>query len=618
MEAGIRLCILAAVLCACSRAPEPPGNPDTVPPQGVSLTDYVAANPLPIQTEASTATDRSRWGELLLDLDNRNVVSGDMADADNITDVIRAYHRAWLDQSSEQLRRLLAKDVVRVRQGRKTRGIEQAIEQAKKETRGERPHGYRTSMRFSIYRMTLDIRQELAVAHYSVAIHAGSRREFADIATVMQVLQQVDGTWQILAHIESDRLADHSTPRFADDVPSRRTPIRMDFVYPAKNLDRAIEFYSPLLGAPSVVTENRASFRLGDSFFELEINPLNRRVLMKEGYANGYAIVDVPHFGVINRWMSEREWAEAVFTDCGFDRCVITEDPSGNVIVWRRDRPRVSDEAVWPTVNVSPDALQRYPLAHNIRAMLVSWIATNADAVMRQLTDTATWIDDGERTASGEPGIRRLLEARWRPFVRGPDGIDADIVVRNLQIRESDDFQLATFTLEVDMRSDTRDSFRAHVLQLWSAESSPQVEYSFIARARQQRDAPVSNMDYTAYPVANLGAAGRYYKILFGAEPYRDDNWFGFWTTTGVFGLVGASSQGDSYRAIPHRANGYADFNVNSIEDTYAYLRAKGARFPLLPGINETPGIDEQPGYRQLLAIDSEGNLVNFSEHPDN
>ena len=30
---------------------------------------------------------------------------------------------------------------------------------------------------------------------------------------------------------------------------------------------------------------------------------------------------------------------------------------------------------------------------------------------------------------------------------------------------------------------------------------------------------------------------------------------------------------------------------------------------------HDTAGIDEQPGYNQILAIDSEGNLVNFSDY---
>ena len=122
-------------------------------------------------------------------------------------------------------------------------------------------------------------------------------------------------------------------------------------------------------------------------------------------------------------------------------------------------------------------------------------------------------------------------------------------------------------------------------------------------------------MDYTAYPVADLGVAGRFYKIVLGSEPYRDNNWFGFWSTASVFGLVGDIPDINSYSAIPHHGNGYADFSVRSVEDVYAYLRSRGATFPLVEGINSAPGIDSQPGYKQVLAVDSEGNLINFSQY---
>ena len=122
-------------------------------------------------------------------------------------------------------------------------------------------------------------------------------------------------------------------------------------------------------------------------------------------------------------------------------------------------------------------------------------------------------------------------------------------------------------------------------------------------------------MDYTAYPAVDLGAAGRYYKILLGSEPYRDDNWFGFWSTSSVFGLVGQYPDEDAFKPTPHRANGYADFSVRSIDEVYDYLREKGATFPIVPGINDTAGIDSQPGYKQILVVDSEGNLVNFSQY---
>jgi hypothetical protein len=40
--------------------------------------------------------------------------------------------------------------------------------------------------------------------------------------------------------------------------------------------------------------------------------------------------------------------------------------------------------------------------------------------------------------------------------------------------------------------------------------NGPKLELMFMARARASIDRPVNGMDYTAYPVTNLGMAGAY------------------------------------------------------------------------------------------------------------
>ena len=153
-------------------------------------------------------------------------------------------------------------------------------------------------------------------------------------------------------------------------------------------------------------------------------------------------------------------------------------------------------------------------------------------------------------------------------------------------------------------------------------------------RAREANRELVRGMDYTAYPVDDLGMAGAYYKQMFASEPYRDTNWFGFWSTTSVFGLVGKYSgeltdardrrreegksippDSDSYAATAHTSNGYADLSIGSAEAVYEYLKQAGSEFPVVEAINDVSGIDPQPGYRQILATDSEGNLINFSQY---
>ena len=609
------LILVSIVLAGCARPANESDKPD--PPQpAVGIFNYSAANPLPVQTESDYVTDQQRWGRLLFDRTDMEVVDGSEDDGNDVAGTIQRYHQLWLDQNNDAIRQLLDDDIIRVRSGRVARGAVDVSEQITGESRGERPDGYSSSMQLAIYGLRISVHGDLATAMYRTAVNAGARWEYADIATIMQVFRRSAGGWRLLGHTESVRLGDYSAPPISESVPTRRAPFRFDFVYPAQNLDRAIDFYTPLLGKPVAVTESTASFRFSDSYFELAVEPLNRRVQMKEGYANGYAVVEVPHFGLIRRGMSDREWSAAVFTVCGVDRCLITEDPSGNVIVWRRDRPQEIEEQVWPTVSVSAGENNDSVVSDRVVTNMSAWMASDSDAVTNQLAPNAVWIDDSERVASGKRNIVRALGARWRPFFHGIDGIDGDLSISNMIVHRAGDRWLVTFDAAVAMRTDPKDSFSMHVMQVWrTIDGQPKIEQSFMARANTRRDMPVNNMDYTAYPVADLGVSGRYYKILLNSEPYRDNDWFGFWSTSSVFGLVGENSDYDSFRSIPHRANGYADFSVRSVEEVYDYLREKGATFPLIPGINDKRGIDPQPGYKQILAVDSEGNLVNFSQY---
>ena len=169
--------------------------------------------------------------------------------------------------------------------------------------------------------------------------------------------------------------------------------------------------------------------------------------------------------------------------------------------------------------------------------------------------------------------------------------------------------------MTITMQTNKKRSFDSLLTQIWKKDDTDlKLEHTLITQTTKDKAVPVNSMDYTAYPVDNLGRAGRFYKNLFVSEPYRDENWFGFWSTTSVFGLVGPMSN-NSWRPIAHRANGYADLSIRSAEEVYKYLKSKGAAFPVVKAINDTPGIDKQPGYNQILAVDSEGNLINFSEY---
>ncbi len=75
------------------------------------------------------------------------------------------------------------------------------------------------------------------------------------------------------------------------------------------------------------------------------------------------------------------------------------------------------------------------------------------------------------------------------------------------------------------------------------------------------------------------------------------------------------ASETTPFRPYPHRNNGYADLSVRSVDEVLRLLKESGAELPHVPGINNQAGIDPQPGYNQVLTIDTEGNLIKFNEY---
>ncbi|MFQ6007092.1 MAG: VOC family protein, partial [Woeseia sp.] len=333
-------------------------------------------------------------------------------------------------------------------------------------------------------------------------------------------------------------------------------------------------------------------------------------------HANGYAMIEVDSLAGIARKLSETGSSHVELIACDNDKCMVTEDPSGNVLVWREHRVAESSKPVRPTVSFGAGERPASAIAADLFLTMTAWMATDQMSVTDQLSDDAIWVDDALSIAAGTAQIEQALRSRWQLLDRGIDGLDGDLVMENVTVHGAGDRYLVTFEAMLNMRNRRKSGHPLFVTQIWVASDHALIlEQCFLARAREARDVPVRGMAYTAYPVADLGVAGRFYKIVFGSEPYRDDNWFGFWSTASVFGLVGEYPDIKSYSPIPHRSNGYADLAVRSVDEVYAYLRSSGAALPLVEGINDVPGIDSQPGYKQILAVDSEGNLINFSQY---
>ena len=588
-------------------------NKGTEKSQTPDLNEISNDSPLRVQMGSKYVTDKSLWGNLII---NKVGISGNYQntnDKDEILRTIENYHRSWLDGNDHEIRKLLDDDIIRFRSSTSTYGLSSTLERIRNESRGERPSGYLSSMQLEIDDIYIDSEKNFAIALYAVGIRGGARWEYSDLATILQVFQKDNDRWKIISHIESFKLDNNIVSKPPESVPNRRAPFTFDFVYPVKDLKRAIEFYTPLLGAPEIITSTKASFRVRDSYFELDSQPIDERIKIIDGNANGYAVINVDSLNKIKNQIDKSLNADLKIIPCEGNYCLVTEDLSGNIIVWRERNPIATSRSI-PEI-VEPKIKDSSRIYAKSKEALTAWAENNSSKLIQMQASNALWIDDAFGIAKGSKEIEHALMSRWKAFDRGLNGIDANLTIQNFKSIKMYNHFLSYLEISVEMKTNPKGSYDFFLMQIWNENDEDlKLHSTFIAEKRRKKNTPVNSMDYTAYPVHDLGKDGRYYKNLFGSEPYRDDNWFGFWSTTSVFGLVGPLSN-DSWQPVPHKGNGYADLSIRSADEVYEYLKNRRSIFPVVEGIGDTSGIDPQPGYNQILAVDSEGNLINFSQY---
>ncbi|MBC8227621.1 MAG: hypothetical protein H8E74_10920, partial [Gammaproteobacteria bacterium] len=478
-------------------------------------------NPLPVQMESKYVTDRSLWGSLIFD---RNKVKGShqlIEDKQEIMDVIETYHRHWLDRNNKEVSELLDEEIIRFRDGRITYGLNNTFNQIVNESRGERPSGYASSMQLEIVDMQIHSEINFSFALYSLGIKGGARWEYSDLATVFQIFHKVDNEWKIIGHIENFRLDNPKVKKLPDTIPNRRSAFNFDFVYPVKDLQRAIDFYSPLLGSPEIITSTTASFRAGDSYFELESEPIDDRIGAIYGSANGYGIINVDSLSNIRDQIIGLIDINMQTKACGLAVCLITEDTSGNIVIWREYKSTNTSPNKKPTIQ-SLNKLDQPPVFSKLIQSVNAWITNDYSRLLAMQSIKALWIDDAIGVAEGKEQIKLALQSRWSLFDKGANGINADLKTSNFQIRNIGNRQLVTLEMSINLRASPKRSFDCLLTQIWKKEGLNLVlESTFIAQKNNIKNMPVSTMDYTAYPVYDLGKAGRFYKDLLGSEPYR-------------------------------------------------------------------------------------------------
>jgi catechol 2,3-dioxygenase-like lactoylglutathione lyase family enzyme len=365
------------------------------------------------------------------------------------------------------------------------------------------------------------------------------------------------------------------------DAAGEKKGFDFEFAVPVSNLDRAVAFYTPLLGAPEYRSRERAVFRAGGTRYVLDATGLEGFAVLRPAMPNGYATIHVDDLRKAEVAPVKR------FLTASGDRAAIELDPSGNPFVLLEERFTTAGPAPAPP---ELGALPPIPLGR----ALTAWLQMDTPGLVA-LMSTAT---------------RRRLTRQWNRYDRSAGGISARLSISDLAVVASGSRRIATYRAVLEGQGPH--PFRDETL-VTDVIVSGKIYAHFAVRFLPE--GLVRELDYSAYATENMREAELFYRQRIGlGEPYTDEDWYGFWSRHAVFGLHKATRAEDHF-PVPRQANGHPSFWVASARKTHAYLVSQGSSFPVHPSINNRAGLDPQPGYIQVLSTDSEGNLLLFTEY---
>ena len=534
-------------------------------------------------------------------------------DRSALLQVIERQHQSWLAQDSRGLRDLMAMDAMRVDPRSGFSESADAIVQALpvEWEPYERPYGT-IAQSFEIRDIELVIRGDVATAAYWLDVHGGARWEFNSQRVGFDVYRRAADTWELLFHADVEARRPGAAAEL--DLP------HMEFVYPAADLERVAAFYQPLLGEPDEHSAERLSYDLEDTRVHFDTTTLGGFAGPTDGFPNGYAEFVVSGLDAeVLRLRSVGISVDQIEATAERRAAALVQDPAGSVLVLR-ERARVDDAVVEPSMTLVPGTAPRDEIQRAIEGYWNAWLAMDAQSLIAQLSSGGRGVFDtrsrGTIAYEGNEEIRQALDLVWTNYDTGPAGVAVEVNIDRLAIRDLSGFALASHEYRMRGLADSRIHETGVVTQLLEKESAGWTIRWSLFTTLDEGDGLVLSLDYTGYPVMRLGRTERFYTdTLRLGSPYQDVAYRGWWTRSSVFGIyrVGSSSR-ELIR--PKRTNGYASFWVESVNEVYEYLQRKGSTFPHIPAINDRAGIDEQPGYIQLVSTDSEGNVVVFTEYP--
>jgi len=442
---------------------------------------------------------------------------------------------------------------------------------------------------------------------YWVGTEGGELWDYSDQGLVFQVWVRQDEAWLMAHHGDSWSL-DYDTE---SNEPGEQPTFEFDFAYPVKNLERAVNFYKPLLGQPEGVSATRASFNLRGARLILDTNTFDDYAVVEQNLPNGYAIFYVNNVKADYKRLKEAEvnLLEGV-KQYQQDLYAVAFDSAQNLfLIWQKV---FDDDAPTPPLPVGFE--EKQPFIQAAQAIATAWLQQDMNSLTGYYKNGGRWFDDTRLKTRGQERdiAKALTKVYWPLYDVASSGVAAKMEVKQVRVRPLGAGAVVSYEMVLTGLGSHLFQDKALVTHFFHDPTS--VAHTFIC-ANDSSQAMVLELDYTGYPVIDLSRVKKFYKqnMKLG-EGYDDESYYGFWSNHAVFGLYEADPDEDN---LPRKeqSNGYLSLWVHSADETFAYLKQTGCTFPVIPAINEVSGIDEQPGYRQIVATDSEGNVILFTEY---
>jgi catechol 2,3-dioxygenase-like lactoylglutathione lyase family enzyme/ketosteroid isomerase-like protein len=529
---------------------------------------------------------------------------GSTGDCEALAETIVAQHDAWIRQDLNACLSMSTPEVTRLSQ---QSGVLQC---GRDEVKACMPDEWRAFERAATIDMKMRIRNadlevEGDTATYEVEVSGGKRWDFDDHALYFQAFVRSGGGWKLVYQTDSWNLDFDSGEEAAIDS------LEFDYVYPVGDLDRAVNFYRPILGEPEFRSHTRAAFNLGGARFFLDAGNLHGYAKIKRGLPSGYAEVRVKNLPErMARWKAQGVEFLTGAERQGADLHALVQDPHGNVFVLIEHTivTAGAEEPAAPAIGAVKDTPKEIVSA--VEELMTAWLRMDGDRIAKLTGKDLQWFDDSRcktrRIGTGAKSIR------WDGYDRTSAGLKARMEIEGLRVMPFGRREIASYRMTLTGTGEHPFRERSMVTLIFEG---GRVTHCFIV-ASPTTQAHVLSLDYVASPVTNLKEAADFYtNVMRFGKPYRDEDWRGYWSSASVFGIYVADPRSDG---LPRAGwtNGYASFWIKSAQETYDYLKRAGATFPLIGAISNRAGIDREPGYIQIYATDSEGNGVVFTEYP--